>query len=454
MAVNLSKIESKRSGIPVWRWLTEPAASIPKGNRRNARLLSALLAILTLSTGLNVLAGILSTTSEGPSPIFIVVFVLVFGTYGLSRTKHHGLAAVLIILAVSLPSFSRVFSGDTEFTEAGIRASLGWLVLPLLLSSLLLSIRGTAVVAILNFVGILLLPRLTPGLEPQVTIGSLGYFGTLSVLVLLAMGHRNLQERDRQAELRASAEEARRAMQEAREASRLKSEFLAVMSHELRTPLNAIIGFAGIMLLEASNGKYRHMTERIRANSERLLTLIDDILDISRIESGRLELVPVPLSLRRVAEEIRSEMAVLAEQKGLAFSATVSDDVPQEVMLDEEAIIKMLTNLVSNGFKFTNEGSVQLRIHREQSELVFEAIDTGIGIPAHMQQIIFESFRQVDGSTTREHGGAGLGLSIVRHLCSAMNGTVTVSSDVGEGSTFTIRLPFEEAREMAGAIAQ
>lgn len=240
------------------------------------------------------------------------------------------------------------------------------------------------------------------------------------------------------------------AHRQAEEANRLKSEFLAVMSHELRTPLNAIIGFVGIMMLDKeTRPQTLHMNKRIRANAERLLSLIDDILDISRIESGRLELVPSPLSLREMAESMRAEFGVLAEEKNLDFSIHVAEDLPETILIDEDALRKILTNLLANAVKFTDSGQVSIELTRQAHSMVIEVRDTGAGIPAHMQEVIFESFRQADSSYTRAHGGAGLGLSIVRHLCQAMNGTVEVSSTIGEGSTFTARLPLEKAVEVA-----
>ncbi len=235
------------------------------------------------------------------------------------------------------------------------------------------------------------------------------------------------------------------ARQEAEEANRLKSEFLAVMSHELRTPLNAIIGFTGIMMFGKDTlGKEAHMIQRIRSNSERLLTLIDDILDLSRIEAGRMDLTPGPLSVRQLTQEVQSEVAVLAEQKQLGLSCQIAQDVPDIVQMDEDALRKILTNLLSNAVKFTDQGQVRLNMTRQDHMLIIEVGDTGIGIPAHQQEVIFETFRQVDSSSTRAYGGTGLGLSIVRHLCTAMHGTIDVKSTSGKGSIFTVKLPLEE----------
>ncbi len=260
----------------------------------------------------------------------------------------------------------------------------------------------------------------------------------------------------REQDLRQQTDELRIATAEAREASRLKDEFLAVMSHELRTPLNAIIGFTGILTLTKNlEPNVEHKIRRIRANGERLLALINDILDISRIESGRMQLTFTPIAIRPLIETLDAQMIVLAEEKGLAFKVHIDEAVPQLIEIDQDAITKIATNLLSNAFKFTEKGEVNLNLHWQEkdSQLVIEVIDTGIGIPAHMSEIIFETFRQVDGSSTRKYGGSGLGLSIVRHLCSTMNGTVQVSSVVDGGSTFTVTLPVHVPAQVGGIAA-
>lgn len=242
---------------------------------------------------------------------------------------------------------------------------------------------------------------------------------------------------------RVQTEEALRFARDAAEAaSQAKSTFLANMSHELRTPLNAIIGFIGIMLMSNRlSEKDLYRAERIRANGERLLALIDEILDLSRIESGRLHLVAQDINVREALSDLEGHVRVLADEKSLSFSTAVADDVPLVIRMDPDALSKIMTNLLSNAVKFTEQGSVQASIRREGENLVIAVTDTGIGIPTHMQEVIFERFRQVDDSSTRAHGGTGLGLAIVHHLTQTMNGKITVDSAVGVGSTFTVSLP-------------
>jgi PAS domain S-box-containing protein len=229
-----------------------------------------------------------------------------------------------------------------------------------------------------------------------------------------------------------------------REASRFKDEFLAMMSHELRTPLNAMIGLLGIVLMGTSiQERDRNMITRARSNSERLLLLINNILDISRMEAGRLEIVKAPISLRRLVEKFNADMSILAAQKDLRFNIDLDPALPESIVSDDDALNKIITNLVGNAFKFTEKGEVTLKIGQDQGALLIQVRDTGIGIPAHMQEIIFESFRQADQTSTRAYGGSGLGLSIVSNLCSVMGGTVRVESTPGQGSTFIVTLPLE-----------
>jgi signal transduction histidine kinase len=228
----------------------------------------------------------------------------------------------------------------------------------------------------------------------------------------------------------------------ARQASGLKDQFLAVMSHELRTPLNAIIGFLGIMKMSnAVNEKGIHMVDRSRANAERLLALIDDILDISKIEAGRFEINPEALAINDLVNRWKSQTEVLAAQKGLNFNVVLDTNFPPQIYADADALTKIVTNLLSNAFKFTSKGQVSLVILASEKSWTIRVSDTGIGIPEEQQGAIFESFRQVDSSIRRQYGGTGLGLAIVKYLVGLMSGQIILESHMGEGSSFTITLP-------------
>jgi signal transduction histidine kinase len=226
------------------------------------------------------------------------------------------------------------------------------------------------------------------------------------------------------------------------------------MSHELRTPLNAIVGYAGIML-EGIGGEIdneaRDMLENINESSEHLLKLINDILDISKIEAGRLEIVSENFSVRSLIDTLANNLRVLAEQKHLAFDIDVDEKVPMLLVGDKERLGQIMINLLSNAFKFTDKGAVGLYVAWSEEGLLMRVRDTGIGIPAHALQYIFDEFRQVDGSYSRNYAGTGLGLAIVKKLTEAMDGTVTVESRVGGGSVFTVRLPLKATLQTSRA---
>ncbi len=246
-------------------------------------------------------------------------------------------------------------------------------------------------------------------------------------------------------------EQLNSALEEAHEANRLKDEFLATMSHELRTPLNAIIGFLGIISMTANlSEKNTHRLSRATLNSERLLGLINNILDISRIEAGRMKISKAPVDLRELVEDLQSQLDVLLTEKDVELIVDVDDSIPEEILADEDAITKIITNLSGNAMKFTEHGEVNVKIFTEDHDKtwVIEVSDTGMGIPVHMQEAIFDRFRQVDGSSTREQGGSGLGLAIVSGLCREMGGKITVESEVDKGSTFKLVLPLEVPEEI------
>jgi signal transduction histidine kinase len=232
-----------------------------------------------------------------------------------------------------------------------------------------------------------------------------------------------------------------------REFDRLKSEFLASMSHELRTPLNSIIGFADV-LLEGIDGELNERMEEdvrlIRSSGEHLRNLIGDILDMSKIEAGmmdlRCELVDVAAMAAEIHAFARTQM--MAYDKELAFELEIGRDV-QAIYADRTRFKQVLFNLLSNAIKFTNEGRVSLRIRRKGDEVQVAVEDSGIGIDEQNLAIVFEQFRQVDGSLTRTAGGTGLGLPISKSLVEMHGGKIWVKSVVGSGTTFYFTLPAE-----------
>jgi signal transduction histidine kinase len=284
----------------------------------------------------------------------------------------------------------------------------------------------------------------TTGATQQVKVESNDEVTTLAHSINLMLNRLDMAQRD----IQQRSEALEQAYKEAREATRLKSEFLSTMSHELRTPLNAVIGYAGIMLAGIGgevDAEARRMIGNIHSSSTHLLTLVNDVLDLSKIEAGRLELVDVDFSLRRLVGDIQEQLQVLADRKAIDFTVEIDEALPDKLRGDEARIGQMITNLLSNAIKFTDEGYVRFKAAQAGDELMITVEDTGIGIPAHALNFIFEEFRQADGTTRRSYQGTGLGLAIVRKLTEAMDGRLNVVSSLGKGSIFTIHLPLRLA---------
>jgi signal transduction histidine kinase/CheY-like chemotaxis protein/sensor domain CHASE-containing protein len=248
---------------------------------------------------------------------------------------------------------------------------------------------------------------------------------------------------------RATERAMRKAKELAESANRAKSEFLANMSHEIRTPLNSVLGFSELLQERITDPKLKTYLDAIDTGGRALLHLIDDILDLSKIEAGRLEIQPGPVNLRRLGQDVMSIFARKAEQQDTALHVDIDDSVPQVVLLDELRIRQILFNLVGNAVKFTDHGTVRLSIQAVRPHasapssavhLAFAVQDTGIGIPPEEHARIFEAFSQQSGQSTRKYGGTGLGLAITQRLVKAMNGTISLESERGKGSMFEVYL--------------
>lgn len=227
----------------------------------------------------------------------------------------------------------------------------------------------------------------------------------------------------------------------ARTADRTKSEFLATMSHEIRTPMNGVLGMVQVMERDDLAPKQRDRLTTVRRSAEDLLEILNAVLDVSRIEAGEMSLSPAPFDLDRFSETLRKLYGQLAADRGLIFRLDVAPDVSGLRLGDEVRVRQILSNLISNALKFTEAGSVIVRISGDHEHLVCEVHDTGVGIPTDQQASIFEKFVQADSSNTRRSGGTGLGLSICRDLAELMGGQITFSSQPGRGSRFILDLP-------------
>ncbi|MEM7346853.1 MAG: GAF domain-containing protein, partial [Chloroflexota bacterium] len=237
------------------------------------------------------------------------------------------------------------------------------------------------------------------------------------------------------------------ARDQALEASRLKSELLAKVSHELRTPLNAIMGYAELLqsgVYGPIDRKQEKPLDKLINSSYYLTNLVGELLDQAKLDAGRLELDISSFPVAQLAEQLQSQMSILAQNKGLVFSIELSDNMPTHLINDQIRLQQILTNLIGNAIKFTKEGRVEVcfsRLNNSYWQIVVS--DTGLGIPLSAQKHIFEPFGQVDGSITREFGGTGLGLSIVKQLTTLMGGEISLKSELGQGSIFTVLLPVQ-----------
>ena len=248
-----------------------------------------------------------------------------------------------------------------------------------------------------------------------------------------------------------SVEESFKRLEEAREkaeeASRLKSAFLANMSHELRTPLNGILGFAELIKSEASEPEQQEYADVIVKSGSHLLNLVNEILDLSKIEAGEITFNYSEISPSALATETTGTHQASASAKGINLVLDLADDLPATMQTDQTRLRQILNNLLSNAVKFTDSGEITMSVSVLGNDISFAVRDTGPGIPPEAHAQVFEKFKQLENFITRQHEGTGLGLALVKQLVEHMNGRITLESEVGVGSTFTAYLPREQHHE-------
>lgn len=276
------------------------------------------------------------------------------------------------------------------------------------------------------------------------------WFGVLCGLLVISLLALRMRNRSRQtalrtAELEAHVAERTRELEAAKAAAEsaaaVKSEFLATMSHELRTPMNGVLGLAELLAGTRLDEAQQEMLTTLRTSGESLLEVVNDILDLSKIDSGRLQIERIPTNLPRLMADLFQVVKPMADKKRLTLTQNSRGNVVHWIEGDPARIRQILLNLLSNAIKFTPAGWVELRVDWQETAVELAVEDSGIGIPADKLPLLFENFVQVDSSTTRLYGGTGLGLAICRRLAEAMGGTIVCTSVPGKGSTFTVRLP-------------
>lgn len=448
-------------------WIGEHWPHIPQKEQRNLQLLFVAISVTALQTmGFLVFASWLGLRLI---PLVLLVSVLMLGglLYALRLRTSTRLISHLFIFVVW------VAEGVLLWSLGGVTSSVMVGFLPIcMLIYLLCTGRGRTLWLLLCVLEMALFGMwewLVPGAfqyplpkNYRLLFFPVAYAGTITVCILFIRFFEHLEKKSRQ-ELETAAvvmkenqEELLRlnhalsqARDEAVQASRTKSSFLANMSHELRTPLNAIIGYSEIMLEDAEDlGQEEFIDDLAKVNhaGQHLLNLISDILDLSKIEAGRIDIHPERCELASFVGELRRSTESLVEKNKNTFQVSLDNSL-DEIHTDQTRLRQILLNLLGNAFKFTSEGEVSLHVEREQrvggSWVLFKIEDTGIGMSPEQMEKIFDVFTQADHLTTRKYGGTGLGLAISRRLAHRLGGDIGVQSVEGEGSIFTLELPVE-----------
>jgi len=428
---------------------------------RHRKLLNIMLIIIGLVTLISIIyINTVPSTGEVEQQDYTYVYLASLGVFigvlvifAINRFWSGKAASVLFLLILIVA----VAFGD-EPKEVVEGRTLIMFAVPIMMASVLLRPYASFATAGLSSVTILIVTQFMPeDTQPNVP-------GILTLLVLAAVSwlfSRSLEnalkevrtvnaELDQRVERRTQElSQANHQLAEAnerlQELDRLKSKFVSMVSHELRTPLNAIQGFAEMIaagIYGTISPQQEGALERITANTNRLLKIVNDLLDQARIEAGELSVRNAPFYIQDLVDGLEATMDILVGAKGLELKTEITDDIPQPLLGDQHRLQQILVNLTNNALKFTENGYIMVQVYQpDKDHWGINISDTGRGIPKDAQAYIFEPFRQVNGSETSTQKGVGLGLSIVKQLIQLMQGTITLESEIGKGSTFKIVLP-------------
>lgn len=435
-------------------------------DRRRSRLLNILLLGVAMLSFL-ILAGNLAADLSGMETreintqlLYVGSLIVLGGTAAIFLVNRFWSGQVASALFLILLTMAIAFSDAPRQVVEG--RSVFLFTIPILMASVVLRPWASFAMAGMTAAVVTPIAMSVEIVPPLPTI--IGFFAFALVSWLSARSlenaledlralNRELDQRveDRTRELRRANTQLARANERLLELDRLKSKFVSMVSHELRTPLGAIQGFAEMLragIYGSLSDKQDDALQRVEKNTKKLLNIVNDLLDQARIEAGELSLHPEPFPPELLVEDLESTMGLLAEQKGLSLTVDVDENAPRPVYGDKGRLHQILVNLTNNAIKFTDKGGIHVHIGQadgnHSSHWALEVSDTGPGISEKDRELIFTPFRRVDDSMTREHTGVGLGLSIVKQLVELMDGDITVESELGHGSTFTVVLPLQQ----------
>jgi signal transduction histidine kinase len=447
--------EVSRLWQKVSTFLSKPSASVPLDEHRNARLTAWLTFTLAFVTTLSLAFSLASAQIIGA-----ITFV---AAYIFSRTRHYKIAVYIIVIGFGAVPYMSIASRPQTPDINQISASMMWVVVPLIISSLLLSVRTNRIIIGLFALGLLLMPLYSPRIQFYAVLQSIAYLALTGGLLLVFLSHRNALEKDRQQELRQANDALRiseatleqrviertkqleAAREQAERSDQVKSAFLASMSHELRTPLNAVINFTTFVIdgdTGPINEEQSELLTEVVMSARHLLNLINDVLDMSKIETGSLKLfVEDNISVNAIVATVTSTARSLVGGKPIRIQADTDSDLPL-IAGDRQRILQILLNIMSNACKFTDEGEIVVRAKQVNDEIVVSVADTGPGIAPEDTALVFEPFKQTK-SGLQSAGGTGLGMPIAKSLAEAHGGRLWLESVPGKGSTFYVALPLK-----------